>query len=175
MGQGGPFLFLVVIGSLVMVAWFWLYDWPRWRYTRGPILWQRTVHLPRTADAFDIQHAFAATQEGWLFDPLETHEFEPGLIAFREQGWSFRFLTYSPMMVGLVRIDAIRREARIEGRLEWLTASIAVFVSAMGIQLAGPQALFVIAAMGLGLAAIYATQATRFAALADRIQSGPKE
>jgi hypothetical protein len=174
MEKGVAILLVVGGGALIVLAWSWLFGWHRWRHTRGPCLWRRVVPLPRHAEEADVVHAFTATRDGILFDPLESHVFEPGLVAFRESAWTGGLVRYPPLMVGLVRIDPIRREAAIEGRIEWFSAATSVVVVIFALAAFGGHG-FVAAVVTLSASCIvFALQATRFAALAERIQRGPR-
>jgi hypothetical protein len=112
-----PLLALILIESVLSLT------WNRFYFSHGIVLFCKETQfqvrhgaLPLSADAIEVEFDQAFNGQKILF-----REISPGLIAFREKWFNFRFKSfrYSPLMHGVIITDISSGKYIVKGIANW--------------------------------------------------------
>ncbi len=152
-----------------ILAWRWVQGYFRYGIPIFRIRAQSHAN-PRYANLIpDLSQAFRSR---YLPD-IEFCAFSDQEIGFRERLLTFRLITYTPLMRGLINVDPLSRDVVMTGHLNWsIIVGIVVFArlfTLQGVEVEGQRILFSL--MGVILASIYIIQAVRYRRVFRYIQS----
>ena len=146
-------------------------SWVRGYYRMGLPIFRRRAFAMAGVNALPDISFLQERFRSKLLPPLRFRTLDPGEIAFREQVFHARIVSYTPVMRGLIRFDPSTNEVVITGLLNWSIPVIAtvLYVSFVQAQRAagtdGGIVFLIILAIGLP----YLLQVWRFNTVATQV------
>lgn len=157
---------LVVLLAELVAACFWYATY----FRIGLVVYRKVLQRTSDTDTTALHERLTERFRGGIGPSLMFHELAPGEIAFREACFELRFLTYTPVMHGLLRLPPQSHLVKVEGRASWFI--IAFSASVVGLVAAHLDAWPMLPFLAAILASIYFVQARSYGKVARFVADG---